>query len=109
MEPRRKRWSASGAGGEWRHGPVIRMLQRHQLAQWEVTVTDNSELDTRNSGSIERTFGLGPVEGLPAALGAALIDLSRLAASMHPDDINLSLDLPAGILTFRAYRRERSR
>jgi hypothetical protein len=47
------------------------------------------------------------VEGLPLALGEAVLDLSKLAATMHPDDISLSLDLPAGILTFRAYRRER--
>lgn len=50
---------------------------------------------------------VGARGGLPTTLGAALLDLSRMAAAMHPDDISLSLDLPAGILTFRAYRRER--
>ena len=73
-----------------------------------MTTTENkSDLITRKSDSVERTFGLEPVEGLPKALGEALLDLSKLAATMHPDDISLSLDLPAGILTFRAYRRER--
>ncbi|MDN3274746.1 hypothetical protein QWJ07_10855 [Frankia sp. RB7] len=71
-----------------------------------MTATEN-ELVSRKPDTVEQTFGLGPVEGLPAALGAALLDLSKLAATMHPDDISLSLDLPAGILTFRAYRRER--
>lgn len=71
------------------------------------TTEDRSDLITRKPDAVERTFGLGPVEGLPAALGAALLDLSKLAATMHPDDIALQLDLPAGILTFRAYRRER--
>src|SRR6478736_4867030 len=51
----------------------------------------------RKPDAVERTFALEPVEGLPKALGAALLDLSKLAASMHPDDISLSLDLPAGI------------
>ena len=73
-----------------------------------MTAEDRTDVVQRNSEAIERTFGLGPVEGLPTALGAALLDLSKLAATMHPDDISLSLDLPAGILTFRAYRRERS-
>ena len=35
------------------------------------------------------------------------MDLAKLAEQMRPDDVALSLDLPAGILTFRAYRRER--
>jgi hypothetical protein len=73
-----------------------------------MTTTDNkADLISRKPDSVERTFGLEPVEGLPTALGEALIVLSRLAATMHPDDISLQLDLPAGILTFRAYRRER--
>jgi hypothetical protein len=71
------------------------------------TAEDRSDLITRKPSDIERTFGLAPVDGLPAALGAALLDLSKLAATMHPDDISLSLDLPAGVLTFRAYRRDR--
>ena len=73
-----------------------------------MTTTENkTDLVSRKPDAVERTFGLEPVEGLPTALGAALLDLSKLAATMHPDDISLSLDLPAGILTFRAYRRER--
>jgi hypothetical protein len=54
---------------------------------------------------IERVFGSISTDTLPAALGAALLELARLAAEMHPDDIALSLDLPAGTLSFRAYRR----
>lgn len=70
--------------------------------------TENkTDLVSRKALAVERTFGLEPVEGLPTTLGAALLDLSKMAAAMHPDDISLSLDLPAGILTFRAYRRER--
>ena len=73
-----------------------------------MTTTENkSDLVSRKPDAVERTFGLGPVEGLPKALGEAMLDLARLAASMHPDDISLSLDMPAGILEFRAYRRER--
>jgi hypothetical protein len=73
-----------------------------------MNATENrNDLVSRKPDSVEQTFGLGPVEGLPTALGAALLDLSKLAATMHPDDISLSLDLPAEILTFRAYRRER--
>ena len=73
-----------------------------------MTTTENkSDLVSRKPDSVERTLGLEPVEGLPKALGEALLDLSKLAATMHPDDIALQLDLPAGILTFRAYRRER--
>lgn len=71
------------------------------------TTADKTDLVSRKPDAVERTFGLGPVEGLPASLGAALLELSKLAATMHPDDISLALDLPAGILTFRAYRRER--
>lgn len=74
-----------------------------------MTTTENkTDLVSRKPDLVERTFGLEPVEGLPTTLGAAVLDLSKLAASMRPDDISLSLDLPAGILTFRAYRRERS-
>jgi hypothetical protein len=72
-----------------------------------MTAEDKTDLVSRKPDAVEQMFGLGPVEGLPTALGAALLDLSKLAATMHPDDISLSLDLPAGILTFRAYRRER--
>ena len=73
-----------------------------------MTTTGNkSDLVVRKPDAVERIFGAEPVESLPVALGAAVMDLSKLAATMHPDDISLSLDLPAGILTFRAYRRER--
>jgi hypothetical protein len=71
------------------------------------TTADKTDLVSRKPDLIERAFGLGPVEGLPKALGEALVDLARLAEGMRPDDISLSLDLPAGILSFRAYRRER--
>jgi hypothetical protein len=73
-----------------------------------MTTTENkSDLISRKPDAVERTFGLEPVDGLPTTLGAALMDLSKMAGEMRPDDISLSLDLPAGILTFRAYRRER--
>ena len=73
-----------------------------------MTATENkTDLVARKPDAVEQTFGLEPVEGLPTALGAALVDLARMASAMHPDDISVSLDLPAGILTFRAYRRER--
>jgi hypothetical protein len=73
-----------------------------------MTTTDNkTDLVARKPDAVERTFGLEPVEGFPAALSAALLDLSKMASAMHPDDISLSLDLPAGILSFRAFRRER--
>jgi hypothetical protein len=73
-----------------------------------MTTTDNkADLVARRPDAVERTFGLEPVEGLPTALGAAVTDLSKLALAMCPDDVCLKLDLPAGILTFRAYRRER--
>jgi hypothetical protein len=68
---------------------------------------NNGDLVSRKPDAVERTFGFGSTESLPAALGAAVVDLSKLATTMHPDDISLSLDLPAGILCFRAYRRER--
>jgi len=72
------------------------------------TTESKNDLVSRKANAVERTFALEPVEGLPTALGAAVLDLSKLAASMRPDDISLQLDLPAGILTFRAYRRERT-
>ena len=71
-----------------------------------------TELTSRKASSeaIERTFGLGPtVDGLPAALGAAMLDLAKLASSMNPDDVCLQLDVACGTLTFRAYRRDRGR
>jgi hypothetical protein len=71
------------------------------------TTADKTDLVSRKPDLIERTFGLGPVEGLPKALGEAVVDLARLAEGMHPDDISLSLDIAAGVLSFRAYRRER--
>ena len=37
-----------------------------------------------------------------------MMDLAKLAQDMHPDDVSLSLDMPAGILEFRAYRRSRA-
>ena len=72
-----------------------------------MTTQNKSDLVSRKPDLVEQTFGLERGEGLPAALGAAVVDLAQLAATMHPDDISLSLDLPAGILSFRAYRRER--
>ncbi|WP_441259620.1 hypothetical protein AB7008_23680 [Bradyrhizobium sp. 521_C7_N1_3] len=72
-----------------------------------MTTANKGDLVSRKAEAVERTFGVEPIEGLPTTLGAALLDLSKMAAAMHPDDISLSLDLPAGILTFRAYRRER--
>ena len=71
------------------------------------TMENKSDLASRTPDAVERIFGLEPVEGLPRALSEAVLDLARLAATMHPDDISLSLDLPAGVLEFRAYRRER--
>lgn len=71
------------------------------------TTKNKSDLVSREPDAVERVFGLEPVEGLPKALSEAVLDLARLAATMHPDDISLSLDMPAGILEFRAYRRER--
>ena len=71
------------------------------------TTEDRSDLISRKPDVIERRFGFEPVEGFPKTLSEALLDLSKMAAAMHPDDISLSLDLPAGVLTFRAYRRER--
>ena len=72
------------------------------------TTKNKSDLPvSREPDAVERVFGLEPVEGLPKALSEAVLDLARLAATMHPDDISLSLDMPAGIMEFRAYRRER--
>jgi hypothetical protein len=72
-----------------------------------MTTENKSDLIARKPNEVRRTFELERAEDLPAALGAAVVDLAQLASVMHPDDISLSLDLPAGILTFRAYRRER--
>jgi hypothetical protein len=47
-----------------------------------MTTTENrSDLISRKPDSVEQTFGLEPVEGLPKALGEALLDLSKLAAT----------------------------
>lgn len=74
-----------------------------------MTTTENTtDLVSRKPDAVEQTFGLGPADGLPMALSAALVDLAKMASAMRPDDISMSLDLPAGILTFRAYRRERT-
>jgi hypothetical protein len=73
-----------------------------------MTTTDNkTDLVARKPDAVERTFGPLTPEELPRALGSAMMDLAKLAQDMRPDDVSLSLDLPAGILTFRAYRRER--
>ena len=73
-----------------------------------MTTTDNkTDLVARKPDAVERTFGLGPVEGLSASLGDALLELSKLSGKMCPDDISLQLDIRAGVLSFRAYRRER--
>ena len=73
-----------------------------------MTTTDNkTDLVARKPDAVERTFGPLTQEELPRALGSAMMDLAKLAQDMRPDDVSLSLDLPAGILTFRAYRRER--
>lgn len=53
---------------------------------------------------VEKTFAVS-FDTLPTALGQAMIDLASLAREMSPDDIVLDLDLPAGTLKFRAYRR----
>jgi hypothetical protein len=58
---------------------------------------------------VERAFGAINTDVLPGALGAALLHLSKLAAEMRPDDVSLQLDLPAGTLSFRAYRRPQDR
>jgi len=46
-------------------------------------------------------------ENLPQALGSAAITLSQLAREMRADDISLNVDVVGGILSFRAYRRDR--
>jgi hypothetical protein len=73
-----------------------------------MTATENqSDLVARKPGAVERTFGPLTPEELPLALGSAMMDLAKLAQMMHPDDVSLSLDVFSGILTFRAYKRER--
>lgn len=73
-----------------------------------MTATENkTDLVERRPDAVERTFGPLTQEELPRALGAAMMDLAKLASAMHPDDVSLSLDMPAGILEFRAYKRER--
>ena len=65
--------------------------------------------DVTRSELVEKVFGPISSDLLPTALGAALLELARMASVMNPDDISLSLDLPAGTLAFRAYRREKDR
>ena len=73
-----------------------------------MTATENkTDLVARKPDAVERTFGPLTQEELPRALGSAMMDLAKLASAMHPDDVSLSLDMPAGILEFRAFRRER--
>jgi len=73
-----------------------------------MTATDTkTDLVSRKPDALERTFELGRVEGLSTSLGDAMLELSKLASKMSPDDISLTLDLPAGVLQFRAYRRDR--
>jgi hypothetical protein len=62
---------------------------------------------TRRSGdaeAVEKHFRV-TLDTLPAALAEAITTLSRLAEDMRPDDVCLDLDLPAGVLHFRCWRR----
>ena len=73
-----------------------------------MTATENrNDLVSRKPDAIERTLGLQPVVGFPQTLSEALLDLSKVAAAMHPDDVSMSIDLAAGVLTFRAHKSER--
>ena len=73
-----------------------------------MTATENkTDLVARKTDAIERAFGPLTPDELPRALASAMMDLAKLAQDMRPDDVSLSLDMPAGILEFRAYRRER--
>jgi hypothetical protein len=54
---------------------------------------------------VERVFGPIAIDALPTVLSATLLSLAKVATEMHPDDVSLSLDLPAGTLSFRCYRR----
>ena len=64
-----------------------------------------TELTKRSDAEIvEQTFRM-PLEALPTALAEAITQLAHLAREMKPDDISLDLDLAAGTLHYRAYRR----
>lgn len=71
----------------------------------DATMTTATETRTAEAELVEKVFGAITTDGLPAALGAALVNLAALAVEMRPDDVSLTLDLPAGVLTFRCYRR----
>jgi hypothetical protein len=55
---------------------------------------------------ISQAFGTIEVGAMPTALAVALAHLSKVASDMNGvDDISLQVDLVAGTLHFRAYRR----
>jgi hypothetical protein len=67
--------------------------------------TKTIEMSKRGDAElVERHFAVEQ-DSLPAALAGAITALARLAENMKPDDISVSLDLPAGTMHFRAYRR----
>lgn len=65
-----------------------------------------TDLASRKAETLEQTFGLGSsIEALPTALSAAICDFAKLSREMRCDDVSLSVDLAAGTLHFRCYRR----
>lgn len=75
----------------------------------KTVVTADKQTDSLDAELVQQVFGAVSVDTLPHTLATTLAHLARLAVEMHPDDISLSLDMPAGCLMFRAYRRPRDR
>jgi len=57
-----------------------------------------------SSELVERHFNLSH-DNPPLALAEAAAGLAALAERMSPDDVSVDIDLPAGKLHFRCYRR----
>lgn len=70
-------------------------------------MTTDQKLEMRGPESelVEKVFGSINTDTLPASLAAVLVSLAQMAVEMEPDDVSLQLDLPAGTLSFRCYRR----
>ena len=65
-----------------------------------------TRLATRSGDTeaVEKHFKVS-LDTLPTALAEAITTLARVAEDMRPDDVSLDLDLPAGVLHFRCWRR----
>ena len=90
---------------ELRAAMPLRCGQRRARRVMEDSMTTKTEVTKRGDAElVEKTFAV-PIETLPAALAEAITELAKLANRMTPDDISVSLDLPAGTMSFRAYKR----